>query len=95
MLSDHHDDQNTELHEAVGKRRKQSLVPLERDNDGHPRIPNFKDMIPRPTAGHMKKVLRAFFTYSYSKPLSLIIVISLHFHQGLLLKPHTVLCHGG
>ena len=60
---------------GIGKGRKRDIWPLEVDLNGHPRLPDQREM---PAGQDLRDIIRAFFTLSYSKPRCYIKTIS-HF----------------
>ena len=57
--------EDSEITPSVGRGRKRVLWPLEVDLNGHPRLPDQREM---PAGQDLRDIIRAFFTLSYSKP---------------------------
>jgi len=65
VARDEEESDDSTIIRGVGRGKKKNLWPLERDQNANLRLPVFKENEERPSAGEMKRILRAFFTYSY------------------------------
>ena len=65
VARDEEESDDSAIIRGVGRGKKKNLWPLERDQNANPRLSVFKENEERPSAGEMKRILRAFFIYSY------------------------------